>query len=117
MKRLLLASLVLLDASCVRRGADPIGLAPSEPGIGPKIRWDLQARPLPEIPFPNDAATWPDPDSPTGMRVNASMISPTGLESTLRAHVDELDGFGIFAPLSLEFTDDIDVASLRGAQK
>ena len=50
------------------------GLAAAH-GDGPKVMFDLSHKPLPEIPFPNDLATRPDPASPTGLRVNASLIA------------------------------------------
>src|SRR5688572_7529455 len=60
----------------------PSGLATAEPTAGPKIVFDLAARPIPEIPFPNDIATRPDPTSPTGRRLNAALIAPTELEAS-----------------------------------
>src|SRR5260221_2728390 len=50
------------------------GLAPAQATGGPMVNFDLTHRPLPDIPFPNDLATRPDPASPTGLRANASLI-------------------------------------------
>ena len=86
-------------------GGLPVGLADTPPGTGPMIVWDLEAEPLPEIPLPNDVATWPDPTSPTGRRLNASLIAPSGMERRLRQEFDRLDGFGTFGPLSVAFTE------------
>jgi len=79
---------------------------------GPQVRWDLGARPLPEIPLPNDVATFPDSTSPTGVRLNASLVAPTTFESQLREGFDSLDGWGTFQPLTVAFDDDLDLANL-----
>src|SRR4051812_16647329 len=70
------------------------GLIATPAGDGPAVTFDLLARPLPEIPFPNDMATRLDVDSPTGRRVNASLSAPTILEREVRADFDLLDGWG-----------------------
>jgi hypothetical protein len=74
--------------------------------------WDLEAEPLPEIPLPNDVATWPDPSSPTGRRINASILAPSGMERRLRQSFDRLDGWGTFAPISLSFEAPIDTDAM-----
>jgi hypothetical protein len=81
----------------------PGGLRATPPGSGPQVVFDLLRRPLPEIPFPNDIATIADPTSRTGVRINASMIAPTQMESAARADLDTIEGWGIFAPLSVSF--------------
>src|SRR5690349_17107285 len=92
------------------------GLAPAEQTGGPQILFDLQKKPLPEIPFPNDLATRPDAASPTGLRVNASQIAPTHLESNVRRLLDTLDGFGTYAPITLAFDRDIDWLDFQARQ-
>ena len=53
------------------RSGQPIeGLAPAKDTGGPRIVFDLQRQPLPEIPFPSDLAARADPSSPTGVRLN-----------------------------------------------
>ena len=107
------------------RAPSPLGLTPSGPGA--RIRYDLAHRPLPAIPLPNDAATWPDPTSRTGLRINASLVAPTEIETEARERFNQLEGWGTFAPLSLSFdlnSDDaegpestepvIDLANVRG---
>src|SRR6478609_7977735 len=83
--RVCLPALVVLLASCDGGGL-PAHWGGPRTGSGPRVVWDLTARPLPEIPLPNDVATFPDPGSPTGRRINASLVAPTGVESRLRAH-------------------------------
>ena len=79
------------------------GLAETQEGNGPQVIWDLEARPLPEIPFPNNAAARVDPESPTGLRLNLSVVAPTMLETEVRERADQLDGFGTFAPITISF--------------
>lgn len=88
------------------------GLAPTQEGPGPKVLFDLAAKPLPEIPLPNDAATVVDPTTTTGLRVNISEIAPTLIESDTRARVDKIDGFGVFSPITVSFDRLIDLGDL-----
>ena len=76
------------------------------------VKFDFLARPLPEIPLPNDIAMRFDPTSPTGQRINASMLAPTGLERYVRTRIDQLDGWGINQPISIPFTGALDVTSI-----
>jgi arylsulfatase A-like enzyme len=46
----------------------------------------LLAKPLPEMPVPNDLATRLDVDSPTGRRVNASLAGATLPRQTIDGH-------------------------------
>lgn len=114
---LVLAALLPALSGCVTIGDEAKGLAPAQHGDGPAVKWDLSARPLPEIPFPNDAATFPDPDSPTGKRVNASMIGPTQMETKVRKKLDQLDGFGISAPITVAFDRELELGSIRAAMQ
>ncbi|HBQ13900.1 MAG TPA: hypothetical protein DEF51_23125, partial [Myxococcales bacterium] len=67
-------------------------------------------------PLPNDVATWPDPDSPTGRRINASLVAPSSMERRLRQEFDRLDGWGTFAPISVSFESPIDTDQLIRVQ-
>ncbi|HOI12088.1 MAG TPA: hypothetical protein PK313_16520, partial [Myxococcota bacterium] len=60
LKRVLIAcgSLALL-AACV--GPEAEGIAPTATGTGPMIRWEPTAKPLPDLPLPNNVATRVDP--------------------------------------------------------
>ena len=84
----------------------PAGLRATPPGSGPLVLWDPTARPLPAIPLPNDFATFADPTSRTGLRINASVIAPTALEQTSRQALAELEGWGTFMPMAVRFTKD-----------
>ncbi len=108
MRRLALAVLgaaALLAGSPVgcAVGSAPAGLQATPPGTGPAVVFDVFARPLPQIPFPNDIATVADPTSRTGVRVNASMVAPTQIESAARADLDEIEGWGTFVPMTVSF--------------
>jgi hypothetical protein len=107
--------LALAVAACDGGGL-PTGWRETPAGDGPQVVWDLHAEGLPEIPLPNDVATWPDPSSPTGLRLNASLIVPTSLESRTRARFDELDGWGTFAPISVAFDEHLDLGELLRRQ-
>ena len=107
---------VALSLLACESGGLPQGWAETGPGTGPRIVWDLEAEPLPEIPLPNDVATWPDPDSPTGRRINASLVAPSSMERRLRQEFDRLDGWGTFAPISVSFESPIDTDQLIRVQ-
>jgi hypothetical protein len=97
-----IVAVVALASSCVMDQApDPLRQTPSGPAA--TVRFDLAHKPLPDIPLPNDVATWPDPTSRTGLRVNASMVAPTSFEQAARQRFDELEGWGTFAPISVSF--------------
>lgn len=89
--------------------APPEGLAPTGDGDGPEVIFELLRKPLPELPFPNDIATRPDPSSPTGLRLNASLSASTHLERVARRRIDQLTGFGVYQPISLRFDAAIDL--------
>lgn len=93
----------------------PTGLLATPDGTGPMVRVDWDAEPLPELPFPNDLATRPDPTSVTGLRLNISQEATTKSESESRAKLDELVGFGIFSPITVSFDAplDLDVIATR----
>jgi hypothetical protein len=112
LRRLCIAAAALFACS----SAPFEGLAPARDQGGPKVRFELAARPLPEIPFPNDIATRPDAQSPTGLRLNASFLAATGIERDLLARLDTLDGFGTFAPITVAFDKPLDVEDLQARQ-
>ncbi len=106
-----LALIAPLATAC--SGGEPLPEAPpTGVGTGPRVVWDLGRTPLPEVPLPNDIATRADPNSPTGLRVNASMVAPTGLEAAFRAQFDELDGWGTYQAITIPLSDDVDLGDL-----
>lgn len=106
--RALLACLAAL-AACSR----PEGIAPSKHDGGARIVWESDAKPLPRIPLPNDAATRLDPSSPTGRRINVSLDAPTAYERALRAKVNRLDGFAPFGTVLVSFDAPLDPLALK----
>ena len=105
------STLTLALAACT--GSRGEGLAPTERRGGAQVVFDLEARPLPEIPLPNDAAMRLDPTSPTGRRINVSLDTPTELERQVRGRFNALDGFGTYAPITVRFTEPLDLSALR----
>jgi len=80
------------------------------------VVFDLAAKPLPEIPLPNNVATRFDPDSPTGRRINVSEEASTRAERKLRHKINQLDGFGTFQPITVSFDSPLDLEDLRDRQ-
>jgi hypothetical protein len=92
--------------------AEPEGLMRAEPAEV-TVKFDFDHRPLPDIPLPNDIATRADPSSPTGLRINASMIAATSYERRTRTLIDGIDGWGVYQPITIPFTGPIDITALR----
>lgn len=113
MRRVLpIALLCVALSGCLSE--QPKGIAEAQPATT-TVKMDFFHRPLPDLPLPNDIATRHDAASPTGRRVNASMIAPTKLESRVRGLIDRLDGWGVFQPISVPFTGPLDIESIRSA--
>jgi hypothetical protein len=98
-----LLSLAVVVAHCSVDQA-PAGLRATPPGTGPAIVFNVEHLPLPEIPQPNDVATFPDPTSRTGRRINVSQVAPTSMEITARQGFAQMEGWGTFAPITVAFT-------------
>lgn len=91
----------------------PEGLAFAEDGPGPRVKFDIFHRPLPEVPLPNDFATRYDGSSPTKRRINASIdVAPTRWEKATRAGLDGLSGWGTLAPITVSFSETLDVKDI-----
>jgi dienelactone hydrolase len=107
----LIATLVIM--SCDPSGSRASsGFAAVERKGGPIVLWDLEHRPLPEIPLPNDQAMRLDVTSPTGRRVNISTEALTRYESRVRATFNRLDGFGAYGPITARFSKALDLQNL-----
>ncbi|MBI2394678.1 MAG: hypothetical protein HYV09_34235 [Deltaproteobacteria bacterium] len=91
----------------------PGGVRRSVKTGGPTVVFDFAHKPLPEIPLPIDVATFPDPTSRTGRRINASLIAPTNIERNARAKFSEVEGWGTFSPISIPFSRPIDVEDVK----
>ncbi len=88
------------------------GLRLTPAGDGPVVRVDWDAKPLADIPFPNDLATRPDPSSPTGLRPNFPLAASTRAEAEVREKVNALSGFGIYSPITVAFDAPLDLDNL-----
>lgn len=91
----------------------PGGVRRAQKTDGPTVVFDLGHKPLAEIPLPNDVATWPDPTSRTGRRVNASLIASTSIERNARSKFSQLEGWGTYAPISIPFSKPIDAEDVK----
>ncbi len=98
-----LLGLVVFGPLVACDGDAPLEFGRTPAGPGATIRFDLAHQPLPDIPLPNDAATWPDPTSRTGLRINASYLAPTAIERDARERFNQLEGWGTFAPITVSF--------------
>lgn len=105
-----LASLALFGLGCADAPMEALGLTPD--GDGPRVVWNLDAEPLPELPLPNDVATWPDPTSPTGRRINVSLVAPTDFENLTRTLFREVDGWGTYGAITIPFDTHVDTRDL-----
>jgi hypothetical protein len=108
MRRLAPLLALLILSAC----GSPEGLRATPEGDGPLVTVDWDAEPLPELPFPNDLGTVPDPTSPTGLRVNISLVADTHHQSEDRAKVNLLSGWGIYQPITIGFEDLLDLDNL-----
>ncbi|MDP3232904.1 MAG: hypothetical protein Q8N26_09015 [Myxococcales bacterium] len=100
----------ILATACL--SPEGMGLMQTKAGEGPAVNFDAFHRPLPDIPLPNDFATRFDALSPTKRRLNASMVAPTAWEQRTRAGLDELDGWGTLAPITVSFDKPLDVENV-----
>lgn len=105
MKKLLSLALTTLVGVAAACGVDtaPDGLRRTPPGDGPVVKFDVTHRPLPEVPLPNDVATFADPTSRTGRRVNVSLVAPTQMERRAREDFATMEGWGTSSPISVSF--------------
>ena len=90
----------------------PEGLRATPDGTGAAVRVDWDAQPLPDVPFPNDLAARVDFTSPTGMRVNISIESETESMTEARQKLNEMTGFGIYAPITVAFDGRLDIDNI-----
>lgn len=105
---LLIAASIALSG-CLEDNTPPQGLRQARLSGGPQIVFDLNKRPFPEIPFPNDLAMRADPTSSTGLRVNVSELGGTLAEERVRRAINKQEGFGLLAPLTVSFDAPLDV--------
>ncbi len=110
MRKILALVGFFVAASACEVDTIPAGLRRTPPGTGPRIKFDTAHRPLPEVPLPNDVATFADPTSRTGRRINVSLVAPTEMERRAREDFATMEGWGTSSPVSVAFErpDDVD---------
>ncbi len=99
----------LLAVGCA---APPEGLRATPSGDGPVVVVDWDAEPLAELPFPNDLVAVTDATSPTGLRLNIPTETHTLFETEARHKINELTGFGIYAPITASFDHRLDIQNI-----
>ncbi len=97
-----LCAIVTCAAAC-EVDTVPDGLRKTPPGNGPVVKFDTAHRPLPDVPLPNDVATFPDPTSRTGRRINVSLVAPSSMERNARSDFTNMEGWGVSSPISVAF--------------
>ena len=105
-------SLAILSIGIMGCQTAPEGLRVTPDGTGPLVRVDWDAHPFPDVPFPTNLATRPDADSPTGRRLNISTVSSTKYETETREKLNDLTGFGTFAPITVAFEAPLDLDNI-----
>lgn len=104
------AALSLTALACVDGGDSKYAagvVLPTDAPFGPKVVFDPLARPIPELPLPNDLLLRREGDG--GLAWNVSGHAPTRMEQRIRERLPRLDGFGSFAPITVSFSAPIDL--------
>ena len=79
---------------------------------GPRIVYDVFAKPVPEVPFPNDSSLRVSDETPSGLQLNVSLVRPTAHQRNLRRRLNQLDGFGVTGPAWLSFDGPLDLTTV-----
>lgn len=108
-----LSCLIALAACDSDKEIELRGLRRTPAGSGPQVVFDPLNLPMPEIPFPNNLAARYDADSPTGLRLNFPTNAITGVERRTRELINNMTGFGTFAPISISFDQPLDVTTIN----
>ena len=80
--------------------------------FGPRIIFDPLAKPVAEIPFPNDVILRPSDETVSGVAWNVAINKPSRHGTHTRRLLDELDGFGAYSPALVSFDGPIDLATV-----
>lgn len=115
MRRLLVIPALALGLSaCIDGGEDPgaLGMA-VEPGPhGPAIMFNPLIQPIPDVPFPNDLSLRITDETASGVGWNVALDQASDHRSHLRERVNQLDGFGPYAPITVSFEGPIDLSTV-----
>lgn len=106
----------VLLVGCLGGDSDPgdeAGRVDSSHGpFGPAVVYEPLHRPVPEVPFPNDAMLRPSDHVADETEWNLSPEAPTAAERRVRTMMQGLDGFGPFAPITVSFSGPIDLETV-----
>ena len=79
---------------------------------GPQVTLDPLARPIPAIPLPNDLMLVGGADTASGLQWNSSVERVSEHQRHLRQLLNQLDGFGTFAPAMVAFEGEVDLTTV-----
>lgn len=115
-KATILSCIIISHVGCLaglgELSETPESLRVTPRGDGPTVIYNFLAKPLPEIPLPNDDATIFARGTATQRRINVSYDAATEVERRAREAFNGLDGFGSYAPITVSFDQAIDVIDL-----
>ncbi|HAN30925.1 MAG TPA: hypothetical protein DCQ06_04955, partial [Myxococcales bacterium] len=110
--RIFVSIALMLNAACVE---NPVRGIQKSIAANTVVKVDFLKRPLPELPLPNDLATIYDGTAATKRRINASMTAPTAFERLTRQRIDQMDGWGVYAPITIPWTGLLDLQGIIDA--
>lgn len=98
-------ALLAVLVGCVPGGEDPAlgGLEVEGGPQGPRIVFNPLTLPVAEVPFPNDVSLTPSGLNATGKAWNLAEEQPSDHRTDLRRKLNQLDGFGPYAPIFVAF--------------
>ncbi len=79
----------------------------------PRIVFDVDSKPFPRTPFPHSYFTKPSERTVTGLKVSYPTSAPTQFERGMRENINELDGFGLFSPLVIPFSEPLKLSTVN----
>ena len=78
------------------------------------VKMDFMKRPLPSATAQRHRDLY-DGEAATKRRINASMTAPTAFERLTRRRIDQMDGWGVYAPITIPWTGLLDLQGIIDA--
>ena len=103
-------------SACLSGGEDKAagGLAVEEDAVhGPSIVFNPLELPIPDVPFPNDISLRTAADTFSGLAWNVSPEQPTEHRARIRRLINQVDGFGPYAPILVPFDGPLDLKTVH----